>query len=770
MLTKRLTKVVMYKWLVENHLEVASFAVLVALLLWPLLPLGPTHSDDAMWIVRSHQEGPSQVLSWATSQGRVWPLVSGYILQFILDAQGGAIGAFLRYAPFVLFLGLSTITIAVRFGNRAAGAFAAIYISLFAVRWDGSLLTTYPGYTWLLFSSFLGSTLLSRRYLEEQRGRTLAVASSLLFLSLFVNEGLAVLFSILWTVDLLVYRAGFERPSWRTFVSSPVARVALAGALSIGAYVILYAGWRLTHGNTYEGLKVAPFSISRILHTLFPFALSGSILYDVFSTIRVTYVEAGLKGGVQQFYPPGSYLWIGKWSVSQIMAALASFTLMFRALRPVGGDSYLSRQKLALLAIVGFLAAFIPIVPVSLSSQYQNWANEMGVRSYSHTVVSHTGVCLLIVSVILLIDSKSGTARRAFRVCVAALVALTAGTSAGMNHDVAASMWADSGRWPIVRNLIESKPDLCGKGATVWAPRLWEGTWYTVVGPGYWTDYSRFVLGCELSFVGTGTPFPSTVRPLYFLDYHFPSEQNTAVASIAQVQTAASPKQFIATNIDVLSIGLSRLARSTLHLSYRTSDGVIRQRALSGLWQDGSTLIALPLDDKPPLDTLSISQHSTVTMPDVECKWPHEIGEVLRFNETDLGCSATATLKSGWYAPEHFGTWSKGATSIIEIPLASIPHSNLTVDLNIESYTSLFSSKVTQSVRLDVNGANVGEWFFEHGRNAVQRRFTIPATMIKEPRLVLTFHVEKPVIPKTIGMGEDQRELGLNLRTVRITE
>jgi hypothetical protein len=90
--------------------------------------------------------------------------------------------------------------------------------------------------------------------------------------------------------------------------------------------------------------------------------------------------------------------------------------------------------------------------------------------------------------------------------------------------------------------------------------------------------------------------------------------------------------------------------------------------------------------------------------------------------------------------------------------------------VNLESFASMETPRVVQSVSLDVNGASIAEWHFEFGQTAVRRRAIVPAILTQEPRLELTFHIHDPVAPKSIGMGADSRELGINLRTVTILD
>jgi len=143
------------------------------------------------------------------------------------------------------------------------------------------------------------------------------------------------------------------------------------------------------------------------------------------------------------------------------------------------------------------------------------------------------------------------------------------------------------------------------------------------------------------------------------------------------------------------------------------------------------------------------------------------LGTELSFS---TGGSGTPYLLDGWSVPENWGVWTEGRKSslIFQLPLddASLP-----LRLTIEAQGLFGGQHPHQSVRVFVNDVPVGQIRFDGSENRGSRTFEVPLEARPSRSggvLDVSFQIENPVRPVDLGMGNDPRQLGMGLSSLRL--
>ena len=402
-----------------QDLDVFILAVLLAMFCLRIWDLGIVHSDDAAWALRAWQGRWSIIWEWATRQGRVWALVSGPLLFVALKIKGSLAGNLAIASTFAIFFVLFHWVVAVHFGRRTAILAACLNLGLYAMRWDGSLITAYPVFMWVLGSLYLVALLALERYLATGKRTVLMTSLSLFLCSLFVHESVTVLFALLYPLAAIHRRSDVVLD--RGVASDGTLRERLLSALSgwitvVTLYAIAYMGWRFAFPSAYRGNAVAEFDLMRITRVTLAFALNGSVLHDMFAQYNVLFADAAFGDGMRIGYLFWRFVQHPRLHTGSLAAGALSALLVWDSLarlrpsvRP--GDA---RAQQAFAVIVGALIAFVPIIPVAATPKYQQWYEDLGIRAYVYTALSHFGVSLVVAGVLIWVSRLT-----AAQVCVA---------------------------------------------------------------------------------------------------------------------------------------------------------------------------------------------------------------------------------------------------------------------------------------------------------------------------------------------------------------
>jgi len=177
-------------------------AILMMLFLERLWWIGIMHTDDAMWALWAHSQGLKPVWDFAQNQGRLWPIVSAPFVLGTLGLEGSAWFPWVKYGSMMVFMILFYGAIALYFGQRLAFTAICLFFAFFALRWEGSLTTTYPLSTWVFSALFVGAILCGYAYSRTGRRLYLGICLLLLALSLFQNEGMTALFAVVFLLSV----------------------------------------------------------------------------------------------------------------------------------------------------------------------------------------------------------------------------------------------------------------------------------------------------------------------------------------------------------------------------------------------------------------------------------------------------------------------------------------------------------------------------------------------------------------------------------------
>ncbi|MDR3518124.1 MAG: hypothetical protein P4M00_20175 [Azospirillaceae bacterium] len=115
----------------------------------------------------------------------------------------------------------------------------------------------------------------------------------------------------------------------------------------------------------------------------------------------------------------------------------------------------------------------------------------------------------------------------------------------------------------------------------------------------------------------------------------------------------------------------------------------------------------------------------------------------------------------GWCAPESWGIWSCARQASLTFLLTRTPQSGMTVQLHL-----VHLGDKPQEVTIVANGVNVGTVVVTDDRFY---SVAIPRDVAAaSPLLQINLDVARTVTPKSLGLGEDIRTLGIGMRTARL--
>ncbi|MEM1003306.1 MAG: DUF6311 domain-containing protein, partial [Bacteroidota bacterium] len=180
---------------------------------------------------------------------------------------------------------------------------------------------------------------------------------------------------------------------------------------------------------------------------------------------------------------------------------------------------------------------------------------------------------------------------------------------------------------------------------------------------------------------------------------------------------------------------VSRILGDDNHSHYCTDvDGVILCRKRTSSFEQGNV----------SFDFLSYALNSELDFTDAD---PEQIQR--RYQSGD------------WSSSEKRGTWTDGK----QVSLLMIIDEPITGDLVLEAKLNAFLSDEDSRrfVNVLVNGEQITQWVFQETELSEQfEQVVIPAELVnRKVPLEITFNILNPVSPKSLGLSDDTRELGL---------
>lgn len=143
----------------------------------------------------------------------------------------------------------------------------------------------------------------------------------------------------------------------------------------------------------------------------------------------------------------------------------------------------------------------------------------------------------------------------------------------------------------------------------------------------------------------------------------------------------------------------------------------------------------------------------------------YTMGQSVAFNSSGKG---RGMLTQGWSNTEAWGTWSIGDDASIEFYLD--PAELFTQGYRLEIKTRLYVNPAhpQQDVETFFNERSIGKQNLKHPKTTQTLSYLIPADVITAGLNRLSFKLNTPVSPKSLGLGQDNRRLGIGLHTLKI--
>jgi hypothetical protein len=123
-------------------------------------------------------------------------------------------------------------------------------------------------------------------------------------------------------------------------------------------------------------------------------------------------------------------------------------------------------------------------------------------------------------------------------------------------------------------------------------------------------------------------------------------------------------------------------------------------------------------------------------------------------------------LRRGWSFLEHWGVWSEGKRSTLQISFDRSVVFPVKIELELEGFVR---SDVTQSIGVSVNGRKAAVLAF--GPECKDRVEAIQVTaedVSSELSAVIAFDVSNPTAPSEIESSSDGRKLGVAIKRLRV--
>ena len=765
----------------KKSLWLAGLGALLFLFCHRLWGLGITHTDDAIWLLASHENSWRLIVSTAVEQGRVWVFLALGLVYTAFSLHGTMLGEVMGVGALAVFFVLFHRVAGLYFGARIALLAATLNLAFFALRWDSSIAAAYPGIFWIAGSLFPCAVWCGWHYSREGHRRHGIAALALLFVSLFVHEGVTVLFLGLFALSIAANDYGQNPSEWtlrRLWTTRRCQWLSVGTVVVAMSYFALYFAWRYLHPSIYEGNMPGTLSPQRVLPVILSFATKGTLLADLVKPYTVTFTDAVKQDGVKAVYAASSYFnFQGLEPLALIHAAIV-FAMALSLLVVNGKDSQGFLKPVTTVKALGALGAggmiaLLPVLPVAVVNRYQQWHFDLGVQAYADSALCHFGVALGLAAMFawLCAPEKRGVmARRALALMLATGIGALSYGGFRMNDAMAKDIRVETSRWAAVDRAV-ALSELSGiDQRIIYAPRLQSGSWYTVVEPVYWSQYVAAFHKKALTFVTRPTPaMIQGAADAALLDYSL--VDNHLVVMLARL-SGTSDKEQIADSI-ALAIDSPMVAdlQHTMLVFRDRKRGVVTHR-LADMPQLGNNFryrIIKNVEAAP--SSITLTRFAPVPSLPKPCGADMTSGTKIIFGtafpDSPHACDGSAMLRDGWNEREAGGLWSKARKATIVLPTAGLHPGALRLDLLAATYVGLGFSEGTQAISLQV-----GDKVLSHRED---KKSDGPKPLVANlaatdwapgQNINLTLAIDHTINPAQLGNNPDVRDLGLYLYTL----
>lgn len=135
-------------------------------------------------------------------------------------------------------------------------------------------------------------------------------------------------------------------------------------------------------------------------------------------------------------------------------------------------------------------------------------------------------------------------------------------------------------------------------------------------------------------------------------------------------------------------------------------------------------------------------------------------GQAIHFGDAESRKFALA----GWSWPENWGTWTDGPVALFGAHLEGGVEGDV-IRARFRAVTLDTSNNAATIVNVFAYGKNIAQWRFVGGRPEKELVALIPADIVRSHggNLLMSFVIQDPVSPTSLGMGYDPRLLGLGM-------
>lgn len=139
---------------------------------------------------------------------------------------------------------------------------------------------------------------------------------------------------------------------------------------------------------------------------------------------------------------------------------------------------------------------------------------------------------------------------------------------------------------------------------------------------------------------------------------------------------------------------------------------------------------------------------------------PIRVGQTIDFGGSGAGLPY---LWNGFSQPEDLGTWTDGAVATLVMnPDQRVPSS---ITLHVVGFVNAGAVRATVAV----DEKSVGEIVLDKAKPEGNFTFRIPDEALEDGAIKVDFAIAEPRSPKEIGLSSDDRKLGLQLRSLKIS-
>ncbi|MFN2476109.1 MAG: hypothetical protein ABR526_07200 [Chthoniobacterales bacterium] len=159
------------------------------------------------------------------------------------------------------------------------------------------------------------------------------------------------------------------------------------------------------------------------------------------------------------------------------------------------------------------------------------------------------------------------------------------------------------------------------------------------------------------------------------------------------------------------------------------------------------------------MSLLGCSKHDTTIAP-LTTK-PYQLGTKVEFG---LGGDGLPYMTAGWSSPEANHTWTEGGAAVVTLPIEPA-NGSLILRMQLSGLTKA-PELPFQAVELLANGIKVGDW--QVGTDA-EYTSEIPLELVRAGGpLRIEMKIANATTPKKLGIGADERALGVALHSLRL--